>query len=93
MAEISVNVDIEDYLDEVSTEDLEKELKTRKDSALYYVGKGTKVDNVQFEEALNTVKYRFEQNKNYAREIICDLLGVGYITGMDNIVNELKQRL
>lgn len=93
MALIEVNVDIEDYLSEVDTEDLEEELKTRKDSALYKVSAGQKVENIEFEEALNTVRYRFDTNKNYAREVICDLLGCGHMTGLDDILTELKARL
>lgn len=89
MAYISVDVyiDIEDYLDEVKTKDLEKELAKRKDSQFYKEPVRT------FEQLHIAARARLERNKNTAREFLCDILGLTHAVSTDDILTEIKSRI
>ena len=85
--EVEVDIDIEDYLDEVDTKYLVAELNKRKD---YKKEVGRSVEG---EDSISYVKALIEKNKFTARETICDLLGMTYMTSIDDILTEIKSRI
>lgn len=84
---IDVEVDIEDYLNEVKTSALEDELKTRKDSSFYQVPART------FEQLHTAARAQMEKNRTTAREFLCDILGLTHAVSTDDILTEIKSRI
>lgn len=84
---VDVYIDIEDYLGEVETKDLEEELAKRKDSKFY------KEPIRTFEQLHIAVRDQLERNKNTAREFLCDILGLTHAVSTDDILTEIKSKI
>lgn len=84
---VDVDIDIEDYLDEVKTRDLEKELAKRKDSKFFQEPVRT------FDQLQTAARYQMEKNKNTARLFLCDILGLTHTVSTDELLTEIKSRI
>lgn len=84
---VDVDIDIEYYLDEVKTRDLENELSKRKDSQFYK-------EPIRTFDQLNTAaRAQIEKNKNTARLFLCDILGLTHAVSTDELLTEIKSRI
>lgn len=74
----TVNIDIDDYLDEAGTDELVWELKRR-----------AKRENKSLRKMFSDAQLPVGDTK----EIICDLLGLNYLASKDDIIIELIKKL
>ena len=81
-----VNLDLDDILEEISTEELVKELKNRKYDEYDEFGNKYEDDEVEAKNPLDMPNYEF-------RRYICDILNLGYHVSDDAIINEIKSRI
>lgn len=79
MAHVSVDIDIDDYLDEASTSELKNEMNNR----------GYAVNKKQIEK--NGITFSLEGDE--LKRHLCDIIEVSYYTQIDEILNELKRKL
>ncbi len=83
--DVDVDVELSDLFDEITTEELVKELSRR--------GKKTQNEKLLTSSALDIVKEHFEYSKSNAKDVITDILCLSHMASTEEIINELKSRI
>ena len=88
--EIDIDIDTDDIIDRIPTEELVEELHIRRESDQTERDAITNLLLEYYSERFNDIKDKFNSYPTYALNVLQDLLGMQHTTSKEQVIDQLK---
>ena len=88
--EIDIDIDTDDVIDRIPTEELVEELHIRRKRDKTSRDAITNLLIEYYSELFNDIKYKFDRSPTDALNVLQDLLGMQHTTSKEQVIDQLK---
>ena len=88
--EIDIDIDTDDIIDRITTEELVEELHIRRKRDQKARDAITNMLLEYYSQRLNDIKYKFDSSPTDALNVLQDLLGMQHTTSKEQVLEQLK---